>query len=822
MKYFLHCALFAFCIAMIFAAAASAQDATITVHANQPGHRISRYLTGACIEDVNHEVYGGIYSQMIFGESFQEPAPTTPVKDFTAYGGNWNLDGEVLHFQGAPGDKLISQSPAFADGEVGVEVMLPNHECTNAGMIVRVSKPGVGVDDFDGYEVALNAAQPSVRLGRHKHNWELIQDSPCEVPVGKWISLSVKLNGTVLEIFVDGKSILRHDDGNAALRSGTVGLRAFYGEARYRNFWVKNATETKKLSFELVENPFEVSGMWRAVRRGDATGFCRIEKEHPFVGRQAQRFSLENGRGEIGVENQGLNRWGMYFEKDKPYEGILWARAEKPAEVSISLESKDGLQIAASHTLAIQEGDWQRLTFTLTPKEAIPAGRFTVSLNKPGSVVLGYAFLQPGDWGRFKGLPARRDVAESLIDQGITVLRYGGSMVNHPEYRWKKMIGPRDKRPPHANTWYPYASNGWGIIDFLSFCDAAGFLAIPDFNMDEKPEDMVDFIEYVNGPAESVWGRKRVEDGHPQPFQLRYLQLGNEECVNDIYFNKFKSLAEAIWAKDRDIILVVGDFFYSAPFADPFNIRGAGCTSLAPHQKILQLAKQHDREVWFDAHTETEGPRPNSSVAGFLCFRDALDKLADGARHQVVTFEFNANNHSQRRALANAIAIQTLQRDGRIPIATSANCLQPDKQNDNGWNQGLLFLNPSQVWLQPPGYVTRMISRNYQPVLAPVKVTDANDPLDVSATRSEDGKMLVLQVVNAGDRPKQTVIHLEGFAPARATAAVEELCGPLDAVNTADNPKRITPKTEVWRHGFTQNQVNRTFPPQSFTVIRFE
>ena len=73
----------------------------------------------------------------------------------------------------------------------------------------------------------------------------------------------------------------------------------------------------------------------------------------------------------------------------------------------------------------------------------------------PGSVVLGYASLQPGDWGRFKGLPVRRDVAEALVAQGITVLRYGGSMVNHPEYRWKKMIGPRDSRQPYRGTWYP-------------------------------------------------------------------------------------------------------------------------------------------------------------------------------------------------------------------------------------------------------------------------------------------------------------------------------------------------------------------------------
>ena len=71
-------------------------------------------------------------------------------------------------------------------------------------------------------------------------------------------------------------------------------------------------------------------------------------------------------------------------------------------------------------------------------------------------------------------------------------------MINHGEYRWKKMTGPRDRRPPHRGTWYAHSTNGWGILDFLDFCDAAGFEAIPAFNINESPEDMADFIEAVD------------------------------------------------------------------------------------------------------------------------------------------------------------------------------------------------------------------------------------------------------------------------------------------------------------------------------------
>ena len=396
-------------------------------------------------------------------------------------------------------------------------------------------------------------------------------------------------------------------------------------------------------------------------------------------------------------------------------------------------------------------------------------------------------------------------------------------MINHPEYRWKNMIGPRDRRPPYHGTWYPCSSNGWGILDFLDFCEAAGFLAVPAFNMGETQQDMADFVQYVNGPAESPWGRRRVADGHPQPYALRYLELGNEERVDESYAAKFEALAKAIWAADSQITLVVGDFVYGQRISDPQQFQGAasGITSLAGQQHILRLAKAHDREVWFDLHVGTDGPRPDGSFAGMLSFVDALAAVSDGARHRVVVFEFNAGNHTHRRALANALAIHAIERDGRIPIATSANCLQPDGQNDNDWDQGLLFLNPSQVWLQPPGWITRMISRNYQPLLVPASVEGAPD-LDVSAKRSEDGKTLVLQVVNMADRPQLAHIQLKGFQPSKSTALVEELAGPLDARNTADNTTRIAPRSEPWAHAAAEGPPSRSFPAYSFTVIRFD
>jgi hypothetical protein len=218
----------------------------------------------------------------------------------------------------------------------------------------------------------------------------------------------------------------------------------------------------------------------------------------------------------------------------------------------------------------------------------------------------------------------------------------------------------------------------------------------------------------------------------------------------------------------------------------------------------------------------TEGPIPDSTLAGTRSYIDALDQVAGGARHRVVVFELNANNHSQRRALANAMAVNAFARDGRLPIVTSANCLQADGQNDNGWNQGLLFYNPSQVWLQPPGYVTQIFSQNYLPRVVEAKVNGGGSKLDVTATRSDDGQTLVLRVVNPSDKDVSALIHLAGFAPRQPEAQVSELAGSLRAVNTAAKPNAIVSQSHVWRQAIKGGNAKYTFAPYSITVIRFE
>ncbi|MBN1359733.1 MAG: DUF1080 domain-containing protein [Sedimentisphaerales bacterium] len=789
-------------------------------------NRVTRFMTGACLEDVNHEVYGGIYSQMLYGESFQEPAASGSFEDFDVYGGEWASSDGVLSVSADPGAKIVAKDIRLADGEASVDIRLPEQHDGYVGLVVKVNEAAPGADAFIGYEVALNPREQVLRLGRHRHNWEHISDTPCVAPLGQWLQLTVACGGRSLEASLDGKSIVRFDDTERALSAGSVGLRTFNADAEFRNLVVRQDGREVRPRLELKGTPLTVSRMWQPVQRGWAQGTYALCTDDPFTGRQSQRVTFVSGQGEIGVENQGLNRWGLYIQAGKEYEGLLWARCEQPTSVTVALESADGARVYGERVLTVGAGGWQRLAFTLTPSETDTHARLAIKLTHPGSVVLGYAFLQPGPWGRFKDLPVRKDVAEALIAQGLTVLRYGGSMVNIDTYRWKNMIGPRDLRPAYRGHWFRHSSNGWGIIDFIDFCRAAGFLSIPASNMGETPQDMADFVEYVNGPINSEWGRRRAADGHPAPYNLRYLQLGNEEAVDENYWQRFKPMAEAIWQKDPNITIVVGDFAYDRPIRDPYNFRGAPrIRSLAAHKKILDLAVNHDREIWFDVHVWTGEPRQPDGLGGVPTFIEALRNLNPRARFKVAVFELNANNHALRRALSNAHAINELKRLGDdVPVVCSANCLQPYQQNENGWDQGLLFLNPAQVWDQPPYYVTQMMSAHYQPLCLETTVECHDRCLDATATRSEDGRTLVLSVVNVDAEPVEARIQLAGFFPRTDTAKVVTLIGQLGDINTPREPRRIVPTEEVcsMKRDASGQEIVYTFKGNSFTILRFE
>src|SRR5882724_6140177 len=233
---------------VVLQANTKAQEATITIHADQVLHTNSAYLTGACLEDVNHEIYGGLYSQMIFGESFQEPATPQPLTGFTAYGGSWLPTNGVLQAAAGSGPKLIYNAFNQTNGDVSVQLWFSSNAGGNAGLILQVSQAGVGADVFNGYEISLAPAGYLV-LGRHVQNFTSLSQVSCSVPIGQWITLEVQYTNASLNILVNSNSILQYNDTQQPLISGQVGLRTWQQDAQFQNLFI-NATNI----------PFQIAG----------------------------------------------------------------------------------------------------------------------------------------------------------------------------------------------------------------------------------------------------------------------------------------------------------------------------------------------------------------------------------------------------------------------------------------------------------------------------------------------------------------------------------------------------------------------------------
>jgi alpha-L-arabinofuranosidase len=567
-----------------------------------------------------------------------------------------------------------------------------------------------------------------------------------------------------------------------------------------------------------------VSGMWRPFKTGSAT--AAYELAAPFKGAHSQRLRFVSGSGAVGVENRGLNRQGLYVVKNRPYDGKITLRADTAQRVRVGFQSADGGRSYATSTVTTSGIGWRTYSFTLKPNATDTHARLAIELTKPGTVDAGYVFAEPGMWGRYKGLPVRKDVADAMVAQGLKAIRFGGCANSGcgdvSDYKWKTMVGDPVNRPVTKGWWYPYESNGWGIFDFLRLGEAMGIEAVPSLNIDESPSDIADLMDYLYGPASTKWGAQRVADGHPQPYTAKRFELGNENAVDDTYWKKFNALADVIWSRDPSIRLVVGDFTYSDVITDPFHFTGGGkVNTLAAHQKILNLAKQYGAEVDFDIHLWTG---QTTGVLGEIKALDSyayqLGQIAPGAKYKVVVFELNADSHDLTRALANAYAINALQRRPAVDVVSSANALQVEGQNDNGWDQGLVFMTQSQVWGQPPYYVDQMKVGSYRPNAVRTDVTGADEAsFDVTSMLADDRKSLSVDVVNSSSRALPYTVTLDGFTPG-GTVEVVTLSGRPNAVNTATNPENTVPHTSTVTVP-ADGRLTYTFDPYSYTSLRF-
>ncbi|MBQ5818001.1 MAG: hypothetical protein IIW35_06565, partial [Bacteroidaceae bacterium] len=303
----------------------------------------------------------------------------------------------------------------------------------------------------------------------------------------------------------------------------------------------------------------QVSKFWsKSVKGGAEFDYKLVRDGKAYMGRQTQRVEFLSGNGEVGITNHGLYRMGIHLCKDKVYEGILRVKAMQPTTIYLSLRDNNGEIIAEKPYELKGDGSYEKVVFELTPSAEALEGSFGISLKSKGCIDLGYAFMQPGEWGRVNGYPLRKQFVDALKRQGITAIRYNGSMVDcgtDPyNYRWKKMLGPIDeRRVTYRSGFSPYATHSFGFIEMLQLAEVIDAECIIGMSMDETSQDISDFVEYVNGSADTKWGARRVADGHPAPYNLKYIQVDNERTITQGYIEMMKKFALAAWKVDPEM-----------------------------------------------------------------------------------------------------------------------------------------------------------------------------------------------------------------------------------------------------------------------------
>ncbi|MCO8274457.1 carbohydrate binding domain-containing protein [Actinoplanes sp. TRM 88003] len=290
--------------------------------------------------------------------------------------------------------------------------------------------------------------------------------------------------------------------------------------------------------------------------------------------------------GPAGVTNAGFNS-GLAVQKGKLYDFSVWARSDSGSPLTVSLATADGSALAAPLKITVKSNTWSRYAGTLRATTTSDAGRLSVAASGAGTHRLDMVSLFPRE--TYKGHGLRKDLAEKVAALRPGFVRFpGGCLVNTGShyaydaasnfprarsYQWKDTIGPVETRATNANFWGYNQSYGLGYYEYFQFSEDIGAAPLPvvpalvtgcgQNRATDDPallqrhiQDTLDLIEFANGPVTSTWGKVRARMGHPKPFGLTMVGVGNEENLPDEYFANFLKFRDAIKAKYPKITVI--------------------------------------------------------------------------------------------------------------------------------------------------------------------------------------------------------------------------------------------------------------------------
>lgn len=811
-----------------------AQQNKIIVNAGQVLNSIPSTLYGSCIEDVNHEIYGGLYDQKIMGESFEEPSSGVNYNEWRKYNGYWAADKEYsdesvsiipgrhsrrmvakneLGTEPDQSSKLIYGVTDINEGVVEADMRFLQSKGDGGSILIRVTDPGIGENAYTGYEVRLSRVDNKIKLIKHQNNFVSLSETPVAFNSDQWNHVKIDARNSHIYVYLNHavNPVIDYNDTNKPLLHGKIGLATAGSPVSFRNVTATISNIIRKLPLIRPENQ-QISDRWDAVQTNVVNAKFFLPQRHAFNGITAQVIEIMDGGGRAGVANRSLNRWGIAVEKGQVFTGSCYLHTEgNSLPVTVALESADGTKSYAKQNLLVANTGWKQYPFTLTSNVSDTNARFVIYFEQKGKLYIDQVTLMSTGNKQYKGLPMRADIGDALVSEGLTFMRYGGTMVNASGYRFKKMISNRSSRPPYTGHWNEYSTNGFGIEDFLQFCEASRITPAFAINIEETAQDAADMVEYLNGDTTTEWGKKRAVNGHPNPYGIKYLEIGNEEVlfegddstIYNHYIERFLDLYNAIHKKDTAIALVCSVWWRPE----------------SPNTERLFKAIDGKAAYW-DYHVGGDDPNSGFSVDKELTrMQNLFHQWNPATKMKCAIFEENGGMHNMQRALGHATNLNAVRRHGDFILTSCpANALQPYLQNDNGWDQGQIFFTPTQVWGMPPFYAQQMAANNH----LPLRVQDSvNCNLDVTATRSKDGKSLVLHVVNTDSLSQTASILLNDFVKPNKRVQVWTLAGNLQSQNIPGNSENVATK-KTTTNLLSGTETRYTFPAFSYTILKFE
>ena len=524
---------------------------------------------------------------------------------------------------------------------------------------------------------------------------------------------------------------------------------------------------------------------WYLVEKGSSSAKITVDKNGPSAALNSSaklEVAKADANSPAGLINEGY--WGIAVRPNSRYIGSFYAKSDAAGAlpVKVALVADQSGMVLGSATATVSGGEWKQYRFEMQTGSAPPTAEthLETTIDRPATLWLQLVSLFPPTYhARQNG--NRSDLMEKLAAMRPAFLRFpGGNYLegNRIETRfdWKKMIGPMVDRPTHPGTWNYHSSDGMGLLEFLNWCEdlkmepvlgvyagysLQGQLVKPGPDLDQYVQEAVEEIEYVTGGVETKWGAVRARDGHPAPFKLRYVEVGNEDNFDKArtYDGRYAQFYHAIKAKYPELQLIA-----------TMPVEGMTPDVLDDHyykreQGMFAEARHYD-------NTDRKGPK---IFVGEWATREGTPTPNMGA------------------ALGDAAFMTGLERNSDVVImAAYAPLLVNVNPGGMQWSSDLIGYDTLTSYGSPSYYAQTMFASCLGEQTLNSSLSGAGERFFYSITKSAN--KLCLKMVNASSAEQPISISLNGAGKGIHSAHIDTLKGnTVWATNSIRDPERVIP-----------------------------